>query len=141
MDLNRYQGLIFDLDGTLVDLNVNWKKVKRHDYENREQEECRMDKWIPNLDLIGYINSSNQPFAIYSMNSMECINNFIQKYLDRIPVIIVSIDNCEEPKPTNLDLIKITRAMNLDPWNILFIGDSGYDERSGEMANIKTLII
>jgi len=143
MDLNRYQGLIFDLDGTLVDLNVKWKKVRKSgfDINVRIKQECKTKRWKPNMALINYINCTSQPFAIYSMNSQECIATFIKMYLDRIPEVIVSIQSRDAPKPTALDLITILNKMKMDRWNVLFIGNSEKDKKSGNLARIKTIII
>ena len=75
------------------------------------------------------------------MNTEKCVKNFIEKYLKRKPDIIITKDSCSEPKPTEKDLKRIMREWQMNASDIMYIGNSDGDRRSGEMAGIKTYIL
>jgi len=179
-EISKYKGIIFDLDGTLIDLNVDWERLKEDlsvfcfkikgekiNFTPLDKKlifvkkkygkvfylkllniiykyESKWSKYKINKPLIDYINdpaNKNQRLAIYSMNTEKCINDIIIKYLKRKPSIIISKNNCLEPKPTKKDLQKILCNWKLEKKSAIFIGDSRNDLESGKKIGIKTIII
>jgi HAD superfamily hydrolase (TIGR01549 family) len=175
-EIFQYKGIIFDFDGTIVDLNTDWQAVKKslsnlvfsekgHN-DNftplakkvlyyRNSDTCFFDKiaemissfemkkegYVFNGKLIDYINENiDKKIAIYSMNTDRTIKNFISKYFKYKPDII-SINNCQEAKPTEKDLLKIIGGWELNSDDVVFVGNSSNDLLSGKKAKIKTYII
>lgn len=177
-NISGYQGVIFDLDETLVDLGVNWIRLKKELTEVTEREtgvrveftpldqeinklkkkygaslfqnlldiiaqyEMKEDAYIINCELVDIFESlEGKKIAIYSMNTKKCITNFVSRYLVRKPDIIISKDDCQEPKPTGKDLKKILKEWGLSSKQVVYIGNSDNDSVSGNLAGIRTCII
>jgi len=177
-DLLKYKVIVFDLDGTLVNLGVDWEDLKKKlsEYCHRRhkakvvfspldnmllrirskfgskfyselleiisQYELKEENYILNHKLINYINSArNQKIAIYSMNTSRCVDNFVKKYLTRKPDVIISKENCIEPKPTDKDLKKILELWKIKKGEMIYVGNLGKDIKCGELAGIRTEIV
>jgi len=107
-----------------------------------EKYELDEENYKINFDLLDIINSLKETrVAIYSMNTMASVNNFIKKYFRTAPEIIISKENSIEPKPTDKDILSILKKWNLYKNEVIFIGNSDYDLNSGMRANIKTVIL
>lgn len=175
--LTKYKGIIFDLDGTLVDLAIDWDKLKNElsqfctknkiivsltplgtvlqhckkeygeDFFRKlisiiAQYEIHDENYQLNISLLNYINSKpSQKIAIYSMNSKKCVEQFISNYLHFSPEPVIFQENCQAPKPTELDLLFILNQWKLTKEDVAFVGNSYYDERSGKMAGLTTYIV
>lgn len=175
--LKKFELVIFDLDGTIVDLNIDWAALKLklsevclrkhqlnleftplgstvlqfrnqnnillsilnvfHGFEKNDQN------YLPNLPLINYLKTNKlKNFAIYSMNTDFCLNLALKKYVLPKPKLAITLDNCQEPKPSPKDLLKIIQILKVNKSDAVFVGDSERkDLVSGNMAGIKTLII
>jgi phosphoglycolate phosphatase-like HAD superfamily hydrolase len=176
-DISTYKALILDLDGTLVELHVDWPVLKNAlsavcKEESGEEIEFRplikklsevkrkygeavynklvavvtkyesnTENYTFNTELIDYINSSDQPYVIYSMNTEPTVKSFVNNYLKRKPVLIISAQNSIEPKPSGKDLEKIIDELKFSKKDVLFIGNTNYDAESGNAVQIKTIII
>jgi phosphoglycolate phosphatase-like HAD superfamily hydrolase len=178
-EISKYKGIIFDLDGTLVDLGADWKKLKEelsricleekgekidftplhpkgfyvrnkfgNDFYSRLLEvisgfEMKEENYKPNEKLIDYINTSteNQKIAVYSMNTRKSVDFAIKKYLKRMPDVVISKDECTEPKPTEKDVLKILSDWKMNKEDVVYVGNSDNDLFSGQKAGIKTIII
>lgn len=178
LEISKYKGVIFDLDGTLIDLGIDWKILKQelgkycYSKKNLNIEFTPLDqklfkikklfgkqfysellnivsnfemnetKYKFNKKLLDYVNSIIHPkIAIYSMNTKKCIDNIVRKYFQKKPDIIISKDNCIEPKPTGKDIINILYNLNITKKECLFIGDSESDYLCGQKAKIDFLSI
>lgn len=177
-NLERYKGVVFDLDETLVDLNVDWDGLKgalselvmkekgvEISFTPLDQQiqkvkekfgepfffrllelisrfELCEEKYELNHELISLLKFCKEKrIAIYSMNTDKCVRNFVEKYLEKEPDIIISKDNCIEPKPTGKDLEKIIKEWKMSANEVVYIGNSENDRLCGEKARIKTHII
>lgn len=175
--LSGYEGLVFDLDGTLVDLGTDWEALKgdleKYYYRKTKQQirfspldkklllakksygeglytellkivskyEIREEKYMPNQELIDYINGSNKKFAIYSMNTRACIDFCVKKYLKVQPSIVISKETCSKPKPTEKDLLHVLTQWGLNKKEVIFVGNTKGDLDSGCKSGVKTVII
>lgn len=177
-EISKYKAIIFDLDGTLAYLDVDWLKLKKElseycllkkgiiiEFTPLDQKlfyikknfgdkfydklldivsdfETRKVNYRINKELVDYINSAkNQKIIIYSMNTQKCVDNFVKKHLKSAPEIIISKNNCLEPKPTGKDIVKILCNLSLAKTDCSLVGDSENDYLCGKKAHIKTLII
>jgi HAD superfamily hydrolase (TIGR01549 family) len=178
MNISGYQGVVFDLDETLVDLGVDWIGLKKRLAEVTEREtgarieftpldqrvsemrerygdiffrnlleiiseyEMKESTYVVNEELVAILESlEGRKIAIYSMNTKRSVDNFVSQYLRRKPDIIISKDDCLEPKPTGKDLDRILKEWKLSPEEVVYIGNSDKDKISGELAGIRTYII
>ena len=92
--------------------------------------EPNLKKLILNLKKNGYItavatNRTNTMTAILEVHEM--LNDFD---------MVVTAANVKKPKPYPDQLLKIQNKFNLKPDEMLFIGDSKYDELAGSSAGI-----
>ena len=176
-ELGRYKGIIFDFDGTIVNLNQDWQAVKNAlsqfliDEKRQEMDftplaekmlylrngkdllfyerildilssfEMKEKNYIFNKELLLYINSlTDKKIGIYSMNTSKTIKNIVNKYFKNKPDLI-SIENCSEPKPSGVDLLKIIKTWGLKNKEVAFVGNSQNDLLSGKKAGVKTYIL
>lgn len=177
-EIAQYKGVVFDLDGTFVDLKVDWiglkkrlseivrletgaqveftpidqtiaevrkkfgKEIFRQVLETVSEYELREESYALNEKLLElYESLEGKKIAIYSMNTQKCVDNFVRKYLKIKPDIIIAKDNCIEPKPSAKDLHEILKQWQCLPQEVVYIGNTDNDRISGELANIKTIII
>ena len=157
-----YKLIVLDLDGTLVDLNVDWVNLRKELeslfledtgeltqfsplnqklLRSIERYELEEKNYVVNHRLIQLIENSDHKIAIYSMNSEKCVRAFVKKNLTKKPEIIISKETCTEPKPTGADLKKLINQINLEQKDVLFIGNTEEDRLSGRLAKVDTVII
>lgn len=174
----RCQGVVFDLDETLVNLNVDWHSLKNElsritleekgeamvytplDQKVSEAKEkfgtaffqklldviaefeLREERYVIHQESVSLLRSLNgKKVGIYSMNTEKCVMNFIEKYLKTRVDSCITKDTCQEPKPSEKDLRKIMKEWGMIEKDMVYIGNSENDRRSGEMAGIRTFII
>lgn len=168
---NLVKAIILDFDGTLVDLQVDWIRLKDHlgkkfdrDFtklhENlkkltekekldamqiiKEYEILNFSKWKTNNNLINWIkdNSNNYFFFILSNNSKTTIKKFLDKTgMNEFITEIVSINDIKNSKPDDEGLKKILRGNDLEAKDVLLIGDGINDKIIAKNNNAKYLII
>lgn len=97
----------------------------------------------PNNLLLDFIYQENsKKFGIYSMNTTNTIIQFLEEYkLQNKFSEIATQQTCIEPKPSGKDLLHMMDSWRYNSNEVLYIGNSSYDKKSGEMAGIRTEII
>ena len=77
-------------------------------------------------DFINYVTKNNIPFGIVTNNSEECIEKFIDSNgkIFRCSVVGRDAIHPERMKPSDYMLKKISKIMNINKSNMLFIGDN-----------------
>lgn len=179
LDNPQFKGVIFDFDGTLFNLDVDWEKLKKtlevFTYKNynlkltftpyiesinmlkkqnkkaydeaiqivEEHELIGLEKGIANTMLIDYIrNTKHKKLAAYTMNTTNIFDMFIDRHnLHNKFDFIATQQTCIAPKPSAEDLLHIVQKWRYNNTDVLYIGDSDYDRKSGKMAGIQTEII
>lgn len=91
-----------------------------------------------NKKLVDYINQNkSQKIAIYSMNTKKCVDNFVKKNIKTKIHMIISKDNCIEPKPCGKNLLKIINKLHVSSREAVYLGNCmESDYLSAESAKI-----
>lgn len=177
--LSRYQGIIYDFDGTLAIMDVNWGEMKKAltDFMFAEIwdhiEFTPLDEVLWSMrsnfgevlfwklldiisdwelashitvcseDLINFISHNSKKQAVFTMNTHRAIMKFLRDIFPlRIPFdSIISKNNCEAPKPSDIDIHKIIHSWWMNKAHVAYIWNSHKDRVSWEMAGIDTFII
>lgn len=166
---NLFKVIIFDLDGTLVDLKVDWKSLKNklentfqkefqplHDgirkLGNLEKEKAfeiirnyeleNLEKWEINLFFINWIiqNSNKKIICILSNNTKSTIEKFLVKTnLTNYISYYITLDDVNKAKPNDEGFNKIINHFDLELNEVILIGDSTSDEIIAKKNKIKFL--
>jgi len=162
--------IIFDLDGTLVNLNVDWQKVKErlNDIFNIEFEPlflkimnlkkfermkaCEVikkfeiesyNKWEINTSLVNWIKKHHTHYQILLLtnNSRETTDRFLKKSeLEKFIKFSLTIEETDFPKPNFSGLNKLFKFFSIEKDNVLLIGDSIREKILAENNDIDCII-
>ena len=95
-------------------------------------------------NLIRTIHSKNLPMGIITRNSMdsvrEALKNFTGISLDDFDVVITR-DDPVRPKPSPEGILLAARKLNVEPRNILMVGDFVFDIDAGRSAGTLTALL
>ena len=143
--------VIFDLDGTLTNLKVDWGKLrtaKKHerDWETIERYElANIDQAEPierNVVCVKGLRESGCRLAICSSNMYETVVQSLKILGIRDCFeIIVGGDNVNNQKPDPEGLDTIVKILGVAKDKTLFIGNNWKDEEAGKRANIQTVLL
>ncbi len=167
---NLFKVIIFDLDGTLVDLKVDWKSLKNK-LENTFQKEFQplhegirklgnlekekafeiirnyelenLEKWEINLFFINWIiqNSNKKIICILSNNTKSTIEKFLVKTnLTNYISYYITLDDVNKAKPNDEGFNKIINHFDLELNEVILIGNSTSDEIIAKKNKIKFFI-
>lgn len=142
---------IFDLDGTLINLKVDWNALKRarmfeRDWVTIRQYELEnMDHAKPierGIEHVKKFKSLGCKLAICSSNMYETILQSLKKLeLDKCFDYIIAGDHVYNHKPDPEGLNRIVKYFNVDKRKTVFIGNDWKDEVAGRRANIHTVLL
>ncbi|KFM22224.1 Pyrophosphatase PpaX protein [Marine Group I thaumarchaeote SCGC AAA799-B03] len=158
--------IIFDLDGTLIDLNVNWRDLKTILQNKFNSFELPLVKGISKLTL-------NEKYLALKIISKFELENKHHVYTNRIQYIkklnnvklglvtnntknttksvlsllniyekfsgIVTLDDVQTGKPEPEGLNYILKKLNVSKTNTIFLGDKDTDMTAGTLAGIYTI--
>lgn len=162
---------IFDLDGTIVNLSVDWEKtfadlkgkfgnkaesirgfldtLKGHDrrralkiIEKYELEHMHSVK--ANKEVVAFIKKIPRkiPLVIFSTNTQTAIQAALEKVgLKERFRFIISSDDVKKMKPDPERLNIIIRKLGVKKENVVYLGDKDLDVEAGRRAGIKTLLV
>ena len=164
------EAIIFDLDGTLVNLNVDWVKVKKR-LENifkinfnplflkiidlksserinayeviKEFERESYGKWEINTSLVNWIKKYHKQYRILLLtnNSRETTDRFLFKSkLDHFIEFSLCVDETDFPKPHNSGLQSLLNLLSIDKNKVLLVGDSIREKILAENNDIDCII-
>lgn len=161
----KFKGLVFDLDGTLVDSKLDFDQL-RNDLGLSPQEpileavqEWPLEKqrWahqiIDNHELAGAqcsviypgvaellqtLAKKQVPSAVFTRNSRRATEITLDKHNLRFSHVITRNDAPAKPDPTGL--LQIAKHFQLVPRDILYVGDYLYDLKAGLAAQIPTAL-
>lgn len=162
MQLGEHQGVIFDLDGTLVDSKLNFgdlcqqlgwpagTPILEHlatindgtEYQRSlriiEQFELAgadAAQWMPGAaELLEVLSQMQVPTAILTRN----MRSATQRCLDRLGITVDIVLTREDapPKPDPTGLLQIASTWQLPPAHLVFIGDFHFDLATARAAGM-----
>lgn len=157
------KGIIFDLDDTLVETKLDFKKLKQEIacpagqdiltyidniacprakeqasqvVLDHELDDARTSLWMPGAEaFVDYALSLNLPIAIVTRNCRQATQIKIEK--NNIPISIAVTREDAPAKPNPAALLMIARKWQIAPMAIAYIGDYIYDIQAAHNANMQ----
>ena len=162
MDLSGIKGVIFDLDGTLVESSLNFSQMRADigcpqdediltfiDNMVCEQEKAKANYAILQHELVDAQNAkwlmvdkvlaNNLPIAIVTRNCREATAIKIVNNCIPIEFVLTREDAPAKPDPTAL--LHIAQHWQLQPEDCLYVGDFIYDQLAAENAGMQWLLV
>ncbi|MCC4307437.1 HAD family hydrolase [Alcanivorax marinus] len=161
MPARRFQALLFDLDGTLVDSQLDFAALRRElgfpdgigvlehlqtlaplaaararaVIDRHEQEGAAAARWIDGAEaLLATLHQRGVPTAILTRNSRAAVARTHDVL--NLPVdLILTREDCE-PKPDPEGLLRIADRLRLVPADCLYVGDFVYDLQAARNAGM-----
>lgn len=164
------KGMVFDMDGTLclpqtwmfaemrsaIGLTDKSKDVLAFIAEMSEAEQAEanakleqvekkamseMEPQVGLLELMDYLNTINLPKTICTRNLIKPVNHLLSNYMAHHQFGPIITREFKPPKPSPEPLLHIARAWGIEPENLVMVGDSIDDMRSGSAAGFGTVLI
>jgi len=184
-DISCQKAVFFDLDGTLVNLGVNWEDVRVElrnlfekyrismdfepllskmedaikrvstEFSEKDANRARETGWgiieaheirgahVSELmehakEIIDFLKKKGFYVGVISRNSRRAIEVVVKKH--KIDVdIIVSRDDIQLTKPHPDPILHALKKLNINPVNVLMVGDHPFDIMSGKDAGVTTV--
>lgn len=162
MQLGEHRGVIFDLDGTLVDSRLDFSVLcqqlgwpagtpileqlatmtDRHEYQRAlgiiEQFElagAAAAQWMPGAaDLLALLQQQQIPTAILTRNMRSATWHCLDRLGIAVDIVLTREDAPAKPDPTGL--LQIASAWQLAPAELIFIGDFHFDLATARAAGM-----
>ena len=164
--MKHIQGIIFDLDGTLVSSSLDFRAIKQeigcppeadvltfleglperqqqaamaviHRHEQRDAEQS---DWIPGARaFVDRCDAQGIPMAIVTRNSQQSTR--LKMARNAIPIERVVTREQSKPKPDPDALLQIARDFSLPAHSMLMVGDYRYDLEAGRNARMSACLV
>jgi phosphoglycolate phosphatase len=160
------RGVIFDLDGTLVDSGLDFPQIRRdmglpesepilealaaippgerlehclRILDRHEQEAAERATVMPGVrDLLAALDARNVPQAVLTRNSRSSTNRVLTRLGLNFACVLTRDD--VPPKPDPAGLLQICSLWNTPVAEVLFVGDYLYDIHCGRNAGMRTIL-
>lgn len=161
----RIKGAIFDLDGTVVDVSYDWKRIKEelqtqgkpilsHIQSLREPE--RAMKWAilerfeeeattqatlkEGMDeFLAFLKEKGIKTAIVTNNSRKNLEFLLHKFSLRFDFLLSREAGLW--KPSGIPFLHVLRKLKVKKGECCVIGDSHFDVKAAEEAGIKKIFV
>ena len=160
------RGIIFDLDGTLVDSQLDFEAIRRdmglpsqtpilealnrtppgpdldrmqavlHDHELRSAHRATLFEGV--AEFLQWVDERPWPRAILTRNSRECTEIVIDRLGLQFSCVMTRED--APPKPDPAGLLAICPQWQLPPAAVVFCGDYLFDLQAGHRAGMRTIL-
>ena len=160
------RGIIFDLDGTLVDSRLDFEAIRREmclpsqvpilealqrtppgpelermhavlrDHELRSAHRATLFEGV--AELLHWMDQRRLPRAILTRNSRECTGIVISRLGLQFSCVLTRED--APPKPDPAGLLAICEQWQLPPAEVVFCGDYLFDLQAGRRAGMRTIL-
>jgi HAD superfamily hydrolase (TIGR01549 family) len=156
--------VIFDLDNTLVDSDLDFARIKEEigatepilEYRASasEAEKRRVDMILERhedaaattcglrdgaADLMAFLKTRNVRTALLTRNSRRSVDIVLRRHSFRFDCIVSRDDSV--PKPSPEPVLLICRTLEIPPGDTVVIGDFLYDIQAGQAAGCLTMLI
>lgn len=160
--MQNIKGVIFDLDGTLVESRLDFALLKSlvgcpagldimghidsisdaearknamHIVQTHELQDAESAAWLPGAEnFVQHLLSRNLPMAIVTRNFSEAAQ--IKVTRNNIPISLIICREDAPPKPDPTALQMIARRWQLPANRIVYIGDFLYDIQAAKRADM-----
>ena len=158
-------GVIFDLDGTLVDIAIPFDSIREklgiregdilktvRELPRGEQENAyrMIDEFehgaIPDSQAVKgmkktleYLDVHGIPYAVVTRGSKKRSHLLLRKHGIFVPILVSRDDTT--PKPSPEAVIRAAEMMKIPPQNLLVVGDYFYDIEAGNRAGCRTVLL
>ena len=164
--MQNIKGVIFDLDGTLVSSQLDFKwlrqqvncppgedilaftatlkdpylKDRAHSIiEQHELDDAHQASWIPGAkSFVESLNKLNYPMAIVTRNFQQAAQIKIRNNAMPITRIITREEAPAKPDPTAL--LQIASEWRLKPEQVMYVGDFRYDVEAANNAGMRSCL-
>ena len=160
------RGIIFDLDGTLVDSQLDFEAIRRdmglpsrtpilealqrtpegpdlqrmqavlHAHELQSAHRATLFEGV--TTFLGWIDAQQWPRAILTRNSRTCTEIVLQRLGLKFSCVLTRED--APPKPDPAGLIAICHQWQMPPKDVVFCGDYLFDLQAGRRAGMRTIL-
>lgn len=165
-DKRLLRGVIFDLDGTLVDSRLDFEAIRRdmglptgvpileavaqtesatererlqailHRHELTGAEQATLFEGVP--EFLQWLATNDLPRAVLTRNSRASTEIVLARLGLQFDMVLTRED--APPKPDPAGLLLISEAWNIPPAELLFCGDYLFDLESGSRAGMVTAL-
>ena len=163
--MNRIKGVIFDMDGTIVDVPYDWKKIKQELQTEGEPilshiqnlpEPERSRKWaiLERFEeeataqatlkdgmeaFLAFLKRKNVKTALVTNNSQKNLDFLLKKF--RLSFDCLLSREAGLWKPSGAPFLFVLQKLRLGKMECCVIGDSHFDVKAAEEAGIKRIFV